>query len=60
MPTRTRPFVSAPVLDTPEAIQEYLTDAFESEDGAVIAHALGVVARAKGMSTLADQTGLTR
>ncbi|MDB5470423.1 MAG: hypothetical protein JWR84_1983 [Caulobacter sp.] len=54
MPTQTRPFDSALVLDTPEAIEEYLTDAFESDDGAVIAQALGVVARAKGMSALAE------
>jgi len=56
----TRPFDSALVLDTPEAIEEYLVDAFESEDPAVISHALGVVARAKGMTQLAEETGLAR
>ena len=54
------PYDSALVLDTPEAIEEYLADAFESEDIAVIAHALGVVARARGMAQLADETGLSR
>ncbi|MFY7853925.1 MAG: addiction module antidote protein, partial [Brevundimonas sp.] len=43
-----------------EAIEEYLIDAFESEDAAVITHALGVVARARGMSQLAAETGLSR
>jgi probable addiction module antidote protein len=60
MATQTRPYDSALVLDTPEAIEEYLIDAFESEDPAVIAQALGVVARARGMSQLAAETGLTR
>ncbi len=60
MPTQISDFDSALVLDTPEAIEEYLIDAFESEDAAVITHALGVVARARGMSQLAEETGLSR
>lgn len=60
MALKTRPYDSAVVLDSPEAIEEYLADAFESEDPAIISHALGVVARAMGMSQLAEQTGLTR
>jgi probable addiction module antidote protein len=60
MKIETRPFDSALVLDAPEAIEAYLADAFESEDAAVIAQALGVVARAKGMSQLAEHTGLSR
>lgn len=60
MAIETQPFDSAAVLDTPEAIEAYLEDAFESSDARVISHALGVVARAKGMSQLAIETGLTR
>jgi len=60
MALRTTEFDSAVVLDAPEAIEEYLADAFESGDPAVISHALGVVARVKGMSQLAEETGLTR
>lgn len=60
MPTQLSDFDSALVLDTPEAIEEYLIDAFESEDAAVITHALGIVARARGMSQLAEETGLSR
>ena len=37
-----------------------MADAFESEDMGYIAHALGIVARAKGMSRIASQTGLSR
>lgn len=53
-------FDSARVLDTPEAVEEYLLDAFESDDVAVIAQALGVAARATGMSRLAETTDLSR
>ena len=60
MPTQISEFDSALVLDTSEAIEEYLIDAFESEDATVITHALGVVARARGMSQLAEETGLSR
>jgi probable addiction module antidote protein len=37
-----------------------MADALETEDASYIAHALGVVARAKGMAEIADQTGLSR
>ncbi|MEN3144599.1 addiction module antidote protein [Ochrobactrum sp. WV_118_8] len=51
---------SAEVLDTPEAIEEYLTAAFETDDPVFIAKALGVVARARNMSELARDVGMTR
>ena len=47
-------------LDTEEAIAVFLADAFETGDSAYIAKALGVVARAKGMSQIARETGLSR
>jgi len=56
----TIPFDAATLLDTADAIEAYLEAAFETEDPAVIAQALGVVARARGMTDLADQTGLNR
>lgn len=34
--------------------------AFETGDAGYIAHALGIVARAKGMSEIARETGLSR
>jgi probable addiction module antidote protein len=37
-----------------------MADAFESADAGYIAHALGVVARAKGMAQIAGETGLSR
>lgn len=43
-----------------EQIAIFMADAFETGDPAFITEALGVVARAKGMSTIAEQTGLSR
>jgi probable addiction module antidote protein len=56
----TRPFDEAKYLNTPEAISVYLEDIFETEDPELIAHALGVVSRAKGMTEVARKTGLSR
>jgi probable addiction module antidote protein len=50
----------ADVLDSIEAIEVFVGDAFETGDAAHIAAALGVVARAKGMTELAARTGLSR
>lgn len=50
----------ATVLDSPEAIAIFMSDAFETGDIGYIAKALGVVARAKGMTEIARETGLSR
>lgn len=50
----------AAALESDEAIAVFLADALETGDAAYVARALGVVARAKGMSELALQTGLSR
>lgn len=47
-------------LSSDRAIAAFMADAFETNDAAYIAHALGVVARAKGMTQIANQTGLSR
>jgi probable addiction module antidote protein len=47
-------------LESEEAIAVFMADAFETGDSAYIAKALGVVARAKGMSQIAKDTGLSR
>jgi probable addiction module antidote protein len=57
---KTFPFDAAEVLDTPEAIAEYLTAAFETSDPSYIAKAIGTVARARGMSDIARESGLSR
>jgi probable addiction module antidote protein len=58
--TETSPFDVADYLDSPEMIAAYLEAAFEDNDPAAIALALGNVARAKGMSEVAKQAGVTR
>ena len=47
-------------LDTPERIVLYLEAVFEEGDPQLIAAAIGDVARARGMTQLAKDTGLTR
>jgi probable addiction module antidote protein len=47
-------------LDSPKAIAAYLEGAFEDGDSALIAAALGDVARALGMTDLAQRAGVTR
>lgn len=53
-------FDPADALDSDEAIEVFICDAFETGDAAFIATALGVVARAKGLTELAAKTGLSR
>lgn len=60
MGLKTSPFDAAEVLDTEEAIEEFLAAAFETEDSAFIARALGAVARARNMSKLAGEIGMSR
>jgi probable addiction module antidote protein len=56
----TRPFDPAAYLDGPEAMLAYLEGAFADGDAGGIADASGVVARARGVSQLAEETGLSR
>ena len=60
MAVRTYPFDPAKYLTTAEHCAYYLTDALETNDPAAIADALGVIARARGMSEIAKKTGLRR
>ncbi|HEY4082829.1 MAG TPA: addiction module antidote protein [Burkholderiaceae bacterium] len=62
MTLKTSPWDSAEYLKTEQDIVEYMAACMEEggDDPAFIAHALGVVARARNMSQLARETGLTR
>lgn len=53
-------FDPAEGLTSDETIAAFMAEAFASEDAGYIAHALGVVARAKGMTQIASETGLSR
>ncbi|KYZ85092.1 addiction module antitoxin [Alcanivorax sp. KX64203] len=54
------PYDPAEDLGSPTAIATFMAEAFATGDAGYIAHALGVVARAKGMTEIARQTGLSR
>ncbi|MGD1863512.1 MAG: addiction module antidote protein [Phormidesmis sp.] len=62
MALETTRWDSAEHLETEEDIQLYMKVCLEEADGdpALIVHALGVVARARNMSQLARETGLSR
>jgi probable addiction module antidote protein len=47
-------------LDNDEAIADYLTAVIEQDDSALLAAALGDIARARGMTEIARASGLTR
>ena len=47
-------------LQSKEAVAIFMAEALKTEDPSYIAHALGVVARAKGMARIAGRTGLSR
>ena len=51
---------SAEYLKTELDINNYLEACFEDGDPQLITHALGVIARARGMSQLAKDTGISR
>jgi probable addiction module antidote protein len=51
---------SAAYLKTNADIADYLEAVLEDGDPALVAHALGIIARAKGMAKIARATGLGR
>jgi len=53
-------FDAAEFLDTKEAQAAFLNEALATGDASYIAKALGVIVRARGVSAIARQTGLTR
>lgn len=60
--TATTRFATSEHLRTPEEMAAYLEACFEEagDDAAFIAKALGDIARAKGMTQIARDTGLSR
>jgi probable addiction module antidote protein len=60
MIVKTIPFDAALYLTDAQSQAELLTDALESGNATYIATALGVVARARGMSEVARESGVTR
>lgn len=58
--THLAEFDAAAYLDSEEAIAAYLTDILEAGDAALLAAALGDIARARGMTEIAHASGITR
>lgn len=58
--TKTLPFDAALYLKSRASQAELLADALASGDAAYVAQALGVVARARGMTKVAREAGITR
>jgi len=57
---KTVPFDAARYLTSPESQAELLNDALASGDAGFVAQTLGVIARARGMSKVAREAGVTR
>ncbi len=57
---KTTPFDAADYLETEEDVAAYLTEALATGDTAVVALALGAIARTRGMTRIARATGLSR
>ena len=60
MPVKTRRWDAAEHLETPEDIAAYLDAALDDGDPQLVTAALGDVARARGMTQLARDAGLSR
>ena len=60
MNTEFKTFDPSTYLDSPEAIASFLADAMETGDTSYISKAIGVAAKAKGMTSLAKATGISR
>ena len=60
MSEKLSPYDPAEDLESDQAIADFMAAALQTQDPAYISHALGVVARAKGMTQIANQTGLSR
>jgi probable addiction module antidote protein len=60
MAPKTRPWDVTEQLKTPKAVAAYLEAAFEDGDPTLISAAIGDVARARGMSEIAERAGLSR
>ena len=58
--TKTRAWDAAEHLESDDDMVAYLEAALEEDDPALVAAALGDIARAKGMTQLARDTGLGR
>lgn len=55
-----KPFDMAEILQSEEDIQNYINLVIEENDPAELAHALGVIAKSRGMTQIAKDAGIGR
>ncbi|MGI9213139.1 MAG: addiction module antidote protein [Methylococcaceae bacterium] len=60
MTEKLLPFDMVSLLDSDEAINEYLSQVLEDGDNDELIRALGYIAKAKGMTLIAERSGLSR
>jgi len=60
MKKQTKPFDVSEYLDSEEMIATYLTSIIEENDWDLLIQAIGHVAKARGMSKIAEESGLGR
>jgi probable addiction module antidote protein len=60
MTLKLNEFDPAVYLESEQAVAEYLTSILEENNAALLAAALGDIARARGMTDIAKASGLTR
>jgi probable addiction module antidote protein len=57
---KTEPFDAARYLTTAQSQEELLNDALATGEAGYVSQALGVIARARGMTEVAREAGVTR
>ena len=57
---RSKPFQAEKYLDSDEAIAAHITEALSTYEPDTIARAIGVAAKARGMTGISRRTGLSR
>ena len=60
MTLKTQPFEAARFLEDDEAVAVFITSILEENNPALLAAALGEVAKARGMSQVAEKSGMAR
>ena len=56
----SKPFDAAKYLASESDVALFITEALQTNDVEYITHAIGVAAKARGMTQIAEQTGLSR
>ncbi|MBX9864648.1 MAG: putative addiction module antidote protein [Hyphomicrobium sp.] len=57
---KSRPFDASEYLENESEVAAYIAEAMLTQDVEHIAHAIGVAAKVRGMTQIAERTGLSR